>query len=105
MDDIKETNSRTYYHEEGFESGPAASVAIIAEIAVEAAGKPVYLYSEWIDVVDGYDYAVTSESLFDASKKMIDAASDEEQQNFSDEMDRIRRNDGGDRSPLPAYSG
>lgn len=87
--EVKEVSRRSYFHAEGYMSGPAASTAIIAEIVVEVSGKKVYLTGSWLDIVDEYAFCATKECLYDYYKAMDEAISKEVEQIMADEINRI----------------
>ena len=90
MKKITEVSRRSMYHEDdGIACGPASSTAIMAEIVVDVDGQRVFLYGEWVDIVGDYGFEATTESLFDAYEKMLNAENEDDEQIAIAERDRI----------------
>ena len=90
MKQITEISRRSMYHEdEGMACGPVSSTAIMAEIVVEVDGQRIFLHGEWVDIAGEYYFEATTESLFDAYEKMLNAENEEDEQEALAERDRI----------------
>ena len=79
MKQITEISRRSMYHEdEGIACGPVSSTAIMAEIVLDVDGQRIFLHGEWVDIAGDYYYEATTESLFDAYEKMLNAENEDD---------------------------
>jgi len=90
MKQITEISRRSmYYEDEGMACGPVSSTAIIAEIVVAVNDQRIFLHGEWVDIAGEYYFEATTESLFDAYEKMLNAENEEDEQKAIEERDQI----------------